>query len=179
MTSFPVMPGVRSQALKVHSGDSVAFCRKSIDRSDCNLPHEFRCDELVHFTENKYAKSIGSSETDEAFCFEARQCWITSAQSFNLTWWSAFPPFNWTEVVERNLSLDPMDFHDCGAIGESAAFGGPSLCGPLGFVTLWADILKQYAISRQSNVNNIEFRVLGTFRYRKEIMYAVLVCMKG
>lgn len=167
MTSCTVMAGVSRQALRVHSTD---YQRSS----DCRMPHEFTCTELVHFTENEHAENIGLLGFDEPFCFKAKQCLM-----FDLIWWSSLPPANCYEVMEKNLELPADEFHDCGGFGESQVFSGPSLCGPLGFVTSWVDMLKQYAISRQSALHQIEYRVLGTFLYRKEIMYAVLVCIKG
>lgn len=181
MADHPVMPGVSCQALGVHSGYVVAN-PIAIDQRDCVIfnetcrPHEFTCTHLVHYTENQFAASIGLLGTDEPFCFKPKECSITRSKSFNLTWWSPFPPADWNDVVHENL---PFLFDEFGEIGNSPAFNGPSLCGPLGFVTEWKDILGQYAISRQANVDDIELRVLGTFLYTKEIMYAVLVCIKG
>lgn len=116
---------------------------------------------MVHFTDNEYAVSIGKLGTNEPFCFKANRCWM-----FNLIWWSPRPPDNWKNDYSA-------------AFGESPAFEGPSLCGPIGLVSSWEYILSQYARSRQSTLQQIEFRVFGTFLYRKEIMFAVLVCIEG
>ncbi|KAJ6644368.1 hypothetical protein Bhyg_09337, partial [Pseudolycoriella hygida] len=56
---------------------------------------------------------------------------------------------------------------------------GASLCGPIGIIVEYDDILHEYANSRRSNVSNVELRILGTFLYKSEIMYAILVCIRG
>lgn len=69
-------------------------------------------------------------------------------------------------------NLSNIVSHD---IGNSPALNGLSLCGPVGFVIPWKDILLKYADSRQKRLHDIDLRIMGTFLYRSEIMYAVLV----
>lgn len=179
MWSHAGMPGVECQTLNVHCGDNVVY-RQSIDRRDCvgdenyviDLPHELRCTHLVHFTENQYAELIGLETYN--FCFKPRSCPISSNQNFNLTWWSPLPPENWETLL--NDGLLPHVYPD---LGNSTAFGGQSLCGPVGFAIKWKNILNHYAASRGSSLQDVECRILGTFKYRSEIMYAVLVCING
>lgn len=178
-----VMPGVKRQAIGVHSGNAVSFGGlQSIDRWDYSTtpreePHYFDCSEVVHFTENKFAESIGAlNDKQEPFRFRAKPWWIAPVTSLKLSWWSPVPPHSWQEKLKLNVSntLPGFDY-----IGNSAAFNGLSLCGPIGFVIKWEAILQQYAVSRQKCFDDVEFRTFGTFRYRSEIMYAVLVCIKG
>lgn len=177
------MPGVQGQRIGIHSADAVAYPR-SIDRRDyaldygatpCEEPHHFRCDELVHFTENTSAASIGLLE-DDLFLFKAQPWRISSRTSLNLSWWSPLPHSSWQEQVDRNLPNIWNDFED---IGNSSALKGDSFCGSVGFAIKWEGILGQYASSRRILFDRVELRTLGTFRYRAEIMYAVLVCARG
>lgn len=173
------MPGVTRQVIGVHSGNLVTNPQMmSVDNRDSNpndpteMPHEFICTELVHFTENEFARSIGLLGTDQSFSFRPSP-WYDSwrARSENrplqLTWWSPRPPDNWIDAVTVR------DYN----IGSSPCINGESLCGPVGFVVKWKDILEQYAKGRQGEIKDIEFRNLGTYLYRKEIMFAVMVCM--
>lgn len=177
------MPGVSLQILGVHSARSlVAQHPIAIDRRDYGSltpieePHHFCCTNLVHYTDNKLAEKIGLLGNDEPFCFKPKQWRITRVESLKLSWWSPLPPDDWTDIVDDNLPNIWNEFEDT---GNSPALNGPSICGPVGFVSPWKSILQQYAISRQRILNDLEFRTMGTFRYRAEIMYAVLVCMRG
>lgn len=177
-----VMPGVNGQCLRAHSGQEVVAGIFSIDRRDCVnankicSPHEFTCTHLVHFTENNCAEGIGLLATSEPFCFIPKRWDITDTIAFNLSWWAPRPPDGWMDVIKNNLPNNDDDNRD---VGNSSAFNGPSLCGPVGFVISWEDILSQYTLSRQRSLDEIELRILGTFIYKREIMYAVLVCIKG
>lgn len=184
MEQNPVMPGVSRQILRVHSGEAVTYHTGqpiAMDRRDCStdnrieLPHELTCTHLVHFTENDFAERIGLSSKNE-FVFQARQVNITPTDSFPVTWWSPLPPENWRAVIANNLPNVDMEKYD---IGNSPAFNGNSLCGPVGIVVKWCDILDAYASSRQKPITDIEYRVPGTFLYKREIMYGILVCMRG
>ncbi|KAG4072458.1 hypothetical protein HA402_004390 [Bradysia odoriphaga] len=143
--------------------------RDSRRRDQSENPHELTCKELVHFTENKFAAEIGGSYTVPSFSFKAFP-WGTN--TLNLTWWSPLPPDNWKDSLKRN------DFYDFNCIGNSAALNGSSICGPIGFAVSWKDILEQYANGRR-NEAKIELRNLGTYLYKREIMFAVLVCMES
>lgn len=180
-----VMPGVKLQVIGAHSGGLVSGQRSiSVDNRDCrpnnplDTPHYFICKDLVHFTENEFADSIGSSGTDQPFSFRPFPFRTHSGtEGLKLSWWSPLPPDNWRDVVNEDI---PNVFKEFDGIGNSNAIDGDSLCGPVGFVTPWKDILEQYAISRQKSLDDIiELRNLGTYLYTKEIMFAVLVCMKG
>lgn len=178
--------GVNEQRLQVHMGDAVV-CRKigkekSIDRYHCvanyqiRAPHELFCTHVVHYTEYAFAKLIGLLATDDPFKFKAESyCYSTDSSCLNLSWWSPLPPPNWEAVVQNNLLPYPP-----AESGNSAAFRGESLCGPVGFIVSWKGILQQYAISRRKRYpEDVEFRIVGTFRYSAEIMYVVLVCIRG
>lgn len=72
------MTGIKAQTLGVHYGDLVTYPhQRSIDRQDYSenniieYPHEFRCTDVVHFTENQFAAKIGLLGTDKSFCFQA------------------------------------------------------------------------------------------------------------
>jgi len=170
-------PGVTRQVVGVHSGNLVTHPdRMAVDNHDLQrnnqsqMPHEFECTNLVHFTENDFAESIGV-DTDQFFSFRAFP-WRESSETdwLQLIWFSPLPPRNWRSAVNVDMNW---------SIGNSPAIEEKSLCGPVGFVINWTDVLKQYAFGRQRIVEDIELRNVGTFLYRKEIMFSVLVCMKG
>ncbi|KAG4071727.1 hypothetical protein HA402_011881 [Bradysia odoriphaga] len=178
-----VMPGVTRQAIGIHSGNAVSLrSSRSVDRRDysstpCEEPHYFDCTKVVHYTENASAALIATIDNEEEpFCFKAKPWRITRTTSLNLSWWSPHPHFSWKDQLDHSLPNIWLNFED---IGNSSALNGRSFCGPIGFAIEWEDILEQYAISRQTNIDDIELRTLGTFRYRAEIMYAVLVCVRG
>lgn len=175
-----VMPGVQRQIIGEHSADAVAYPR-SIDRRDygtspCEEPHRFYCSKLVHFTENDFAAAIGSLNNDEPFRFKAKPWWISSTTFLKLSWWSPIPHSSFIDEVNRNL---PNIWNESDDILNSSALNGNSFCGPIGFLIEWDDILEQYAASRRKTIDDVELRILGTFRYKSEIMYAVLVCARG
>lgn len=178
---LPSLPGVSKQAVGVHSRNEIrpnCNARYSCDRMDqvrlnrVEDPHVLMCTRLVHFTENENAKEIGQLETlVRGFCFKAPN-WYGK---FNLNWWAAYRPDNWKTTVMDNLpNIDPNN-----EIGSSPSFNGKSLCGPVGFVISFSDILGCYASSRGKGQEELELRILGTFLYKREIMYAILVCIKG
>lgn len=184
-----VPKGVTWQVIGEHSGNKVCYPeRMSVDNRDnrrhgtSENPHEFTCKELVHFTENTFAVRIGLSDTDPYFSFEPCP-WETNALEKNLlklTWWSPRLPVGWKN------SLNESDFNDFKQIGNSGAIDGASICGPIGFVAPWKHILKQYVNARRESLSEgvssgieLELRNLGTFLYKREIMYGVLVCMEG
>lgn len=167
-----VPPGVTWQVIGEHSGNKVLQGNKAVD-DESGQPHQFICTKLVHFTENTFAEMIGLLDTDEPFCFKPYSWCAIETNPLNLTWWSPIPPANWNKGRGTTIY-------------DSSAVGGPSLCGPIGFVAPWKDILEEYARGRRETSNEgassevkIQLRNLGTYRYRKEIMYAVLVCMEG
>ncbi len=187
------MSGIAKQVLRVHDGNSVAVYIRNgnyidmpmaVDRRDCaihvsipplEMPHTFTCTHLVHYTENEFAEKIGFGNED-TFNFRASPWKITPNESFELTWWSPLPPNNWKEVIDESLPNIWNVFND---MGNSSPFNGKTICGPFGFVISWSDILDQYAVNRGKNRHDVELRILGTFLYTKEIMYAILVCVKG
>ncbi|KAE9550687.1 hypothetical protein FO519_006109 [Halicephalobus sp. NKZ332] len=174
-----------------HDGDEVTHRRQWVDRRDCqkdstdDSPHEFLCTHLVHYTENEFAGDIGLEDPDY-FSFKISE-WtsIANLRGLNVTWWSPLPPRRFDEIIERNTPnmLRKYKYMEDGklttVLGNSPAFRGDSICGPIGFSISWKDILNQYAENRGCDRNEVQLRVLGTFRYRSEIMYAVLVCTKG
>lgn len=162
-----VPKGVTWQITGVHSGKRVLGTEAM--SVDYNGPREFACTKLVHFTENTVAASIGLSDTDEPFCFMPKLWCANETSPLNLSWWSPCPPDNWDRG--SNPFLSP-------------AVGGPPLCGPVGFVAPWKDLLKRYAEARRETASKvsssaIEIRNLGTYLYIREIMFAVLVCIEG
>ncbi|XP_037024528.1 uncharacterized protein LOC119066275 [Bradysia coprophila] len=179
-----LMTGVQRQVIGIHSTTAIAFTPEqpiAVDRRDypdegrIDLPHELKCSHLVHFTDNDFAEIIGLSNTNH-FVFRPQQLPAMTSHSFRLSWWSPLAPDNWRTVIENNLpNVDMAEFD----IGNSPAFKGDSMCGPIGIVVKWRDIRTEYARSRGGIVTDVEFRILGTFLYTKEIMFGVLVCMKG
>lgn len=172
------MASVRRQVLYFHARSDTTRIPTAVDRRDYHvsrmeLPHEFQCSHLVHYTENDFAANIGLSNTSE-FIFQPRRIQID--KPYPLSWWSPLPPDDWKTEIECNLPNVDTRYFD---IGNSPALKGDSLCGPIGIVVRWHDILSEYARSRGSIVTDVELRVLGTFRYSKEIMFGILVCMKG
>lgn len=184
----PLQPGVYKQAIGVHSIEKAArFTRISVDQLDCVKgngklePHVFTCTELVHFTENSLAEMIGNVMTDqtsdEPFTFIPGEPFLVSKNAkFNLIWWSACPPTNWYNTVKSNL---PNLLDNFGDLGNSEPFNGKGKCGPVGFTLPFKDILEQYVRSRGTDLDKLQLKVFGTFRYSAEVMFAILVCVEG
>lgn len=155
--------GVKSQRIGEHFRDPATM---SVDEDG---PHKLTCSKLGHFTENEFAASIALLDTDESFCFKPYPWFTNKTNPLKLTWWAPILPDNWNK--NRNGFASP-------------AMGGSLLCGPIGFVAKWKDILDEYVKERGETAGEalsfkLELRNLGTYRYPKEIMYAVLVCMEG
>lgn len=135
----------------------------------------FVCTNLVHYTENILAKSIGNDESGGKFTFKGFP-WIVDKEINyeikDLSWWGVSPPDDWLDLIKRDYK------NNIEVIGSSGAFNGPSLCGPIGFKISLKDILNEYAKSRKCERSDLEFRILGTFHYQREIMYGILVCCK-
>lgn len=160
--------------LRIHDGNSVTYPRRMyVDNNRSEMPHEFNCTELVHFTENEFARSIGELGTDQPFRFQAFPYDVDSnTKTLHLTWWAARRPDNWREAIIDGAQNNKL-------IGTSPAIDGKPLCGPIGFVVSWRDILEQYAVGRQKNLNDVELRIFTTDLFIKEIMFSILVCLKG
>lgn len=170
--------------LKVHLGNEVITRRnrrKLIDRYDCQddnkelEPHKLSCSHLVHFTENEFAKEIGLKKNSH-LCFKASS-WEPVDKRFHLTWWSALPPERWEEVIQGNITNVSLLYKN--QLSTSAAFKGESGCGPVGFTVSWEKILNEYAMSRKEIKSAVQLRIFGTFKYKSEIMYTILVCIEG
>lgn len=115
---------------------------------------------------------------------------IGNPQNFNVVWFSAELPAGIVdqqlkEAVIRKLVPQAQDVVECvneklGARFNSPLFEG-SRYGPYSFGCSWADLIGQCKIMwTQARLSaNPEYRVLGSFEYKRECMHALLICAEN
>lgn len=165
---------------KAHSGDAVLTTndkRKWIDNFDCLSKgnykcHYLTCESLIHLTKDHAVKLTHRDKADW-FWFSPNQS--VRFDDFNLVWWDAYPPEDWKKTPNEDVQHPRQTYQE--SIGHSPPFDGESGCGPKGFIVSWRNILEAYAASRDQEADDVEIRIFGTFRYKTEIRYAVLVCI--
>uniref|UniRef100_A0A914QFT5 Uncharacterized protein n=1 Tax=Panagrolaimus davidi TaxID=227884 RepID=A0A914QFT5_9BILA len=141
------------------------------------LPHEITCSHLIHYTENDFAQNIGFNNSD-FFCFKTQK-WdpFNKDNDHYFVWWAALVPDGWDKGINRENPELQKFFKK--RFCNSPAFKGESLCGPIGFIVPWKNILEEYAKSREKKFSQIQLKTFGTFFYSREIMYAIIVCIEN
>ena len=133
---------------------------------------------LAHFTNKDKAAGIITSGG-----FKGGVKKINEDEIASLSWWS--PKFNNRdrELVRDTLNgaIKPFygDRNDIGLENQfatSKAFQPPTIYGNSFFEYPIDKLCKYYIKYRKIGKNQIQFKILGTYVYACEIMYAVLVC---
>ena len=136
---------------------------------------------LAHFTSEANANGIITSKG-----FKGGMKKINEEESVSLSWWS--PKF---ENRDINLVRDTLNgalkpFYGNKDVGlenqfaTSGAFQPPEIYGKVFFKYTINELCEHYITYRDiGKGNQIQFRILGTYVYACEIMYAVLVCIDG
>lgn len=161
---------------KVTSGRPLADLYGYLEDGDGCSQFELTITHLVHYTENESAGAIGDSNS---FLFKPTAWNDRGGREFRyLSWWSLIPPTNWSELlgIENHPNFQKNSYNQ--HYGKSSIFNGKSLCGPIGFAVSWKDILDQYAINRGKDRADVQLKCFGTIMYKREVMYAILVCVK-
>lgn len=145
---------------------------------DENKQFELPITHLVHFTTNDFARSIGLNDPN-FFCFKPKNWDGAKNNNFEyLSWWSPNPPENWGDHIKNHENYKNYKFGDKDYFCTSPALNGAIRYGPIGIVVSWKNILNQYAASRQKSCADIRLKCFGTFKWQREIMFTILVCIK-
>jgi hypothetical protein len=148
--------------------------------SDTGAPFQAEIQSLIHDTDEESAESIKSEKMFKAK--HAKQ--LGRYGEHHLSWWGVYtdfkkPPENTDTPDESNSLTNAMS--GLNLARRSYCFKSDQLRSNYGdrrFECQMNDLIKTYAESREFKIQNVCLRILGTFLYKQEIMYTILVCQQ-